>query len=77
MTESAHTLFRSPEALWLLLPLEIYWVSRVWIYARRGRIPEDPVLFTVRDRVSLGIGLAVIGVIGIALYVKLPLYALI
>lgn len=77
LTEPAHSLFRSPQALWSLVPFEIYWVSRVWIYARRGRIPEDPVLFAVKDRVSLGIGLAVIAIMLIALYVKLPFSALV
>ncbi len=77
MTAQAHVLFRAPEALWSLWPLEIYWISRIWIYARRGRIPEDPILFALKDRASLGVGLASIGIILVALFARLPLYALI
>jgi 4-hydroxybenzoate polyprenyltransferase len=77
VTPEAHGLFHAPYALWNLWPLEIYWISRVWIYARRGRIPEDPLLFALKDRVSLGIGLASIGIILVALFANLPLYALI
>jgi 4-hydroxybenzoate polyprenyltransferase len=77
VTAEAHSLFRAPEALWNLWPLEIYWISRVWIYARRGRVPDDPFLFALKDRVSLGIGLASIGIILVALFARLPLYALV
>jgi hypothetical protein len=34
-------------------PLILYWVTRVWFLARRGSLSEDPVLFSIKDRVSL------------------------
>ena len=77
ITPEAHALFRSPEALWNLWPLLIYWISRVWIQARRGRVPEDPVLFALGDRVSFLVALGAILVILVALFVKLPLYPLV
>lgn len=46
-------LYREPQVLWLLCPLLLYWVSRVWIVAHRGAMSDDPVLFAMRDRVSL------------------------
>lgn len=43
-------------ALWLICPLLLYWVSRVWLLARRGLLTEDPVVFAVKDRVSVLVG---------------------
>ena len=48
------TLYRNPEYLWLLCPLFLYWVSRVWFLAYRHQLADDPVLFAVRDRISYG-----------------------
>jgi hypothetical protein len=76
-TPEAHALFRSPQALWNLSPILMYWISRVWIEARRGRVPDDPVLFALRDRASLLAGLVAVGVVMVALFVKLPLYTLV
>ena len=47
-----------PGALWFLVPLLLYWVSRIWFLAKRGELPGDPVAFAVRDRVSLVVGRA-------------------
>ena len=45
--------------LWLVTPLMILWLSRVWLLASRGLLHEDPVIFAVTDRMSLLIGAAV------------------
>lgn len=39
--------------LWLVPPLILYWVSRVWMKTHRGEIDDDPVVFAVRDWQSL------------------------
>lgn len=49
-------LYRTPELLWLLCPLLVYWVSRVWLLTRRGEMHDDPVVFALRDRSSYFIG---------------------
>ena len=41
------------------MPLQILWLSRVWLLASRGELSEDPVVFAITDRVSLLIGAAV------------------
>lgn len=51
-------LYRHPTRLWLITPLMIYWLSRVWLLASRGELDEDPVIFAVTDRISLLIGVA-------------------
>jgi hypothetical protein len=45
--------------MWLIVPLMILWISRVWLLAGRGHLDEDPVIFAVTDRMSLLIGLGV------------------
>lgn len=76
-TAEAHALFRSPELLWILCPLLIYWIARVWVFARRGRIPSDPVLFALKDPVSGGIALACAGIVLVAFLAKLPINTLV
>jgi 4-hydroxybenzoate polyprenyltransferase/phosphoserine phosphatase len=39
-------------ALWLLLPLLLYWVMRTWLKAHRGLVDDDPVLYATRDRAT-------------------------
>ncbi len=51
-------LYEHHERLWLLCPLGLYWVGRVWLLARRGRVQEDPVVFALRDRPSYLVALA-------------------
>lgn len=42
--------------LWLVPPLILYWVSRVWLKTCRGEIDDDPVVFAIRDWQSLAVG---------------------
>ena len=51
-------LYRHPSALWALCPILLFWVSRVLMLANRGLMHDDPVIFALRDRVSLAAGLA-------------------
>jgi 4-hydroxybenzoate polyprenyltransferase len=44
--------FAHPERLWLLCPLLLFWISRVWVRTHRGQMHDDPVVFALRDRVS-------------------------
>lgn len=46
-------LYHRPHVLWLLCPMLLYWVSRVWLIAHRGAMHDDPVVFAARDKVSL------------------------
>jgi 4-hydroxybenzoate polyprenyltransferase len=46
-------LYREPRLLWLAVPILLYWISRIWIVTGRGQMPDDPVKFALRDRVSL------------------------
>jgi 4-hydroxybenzoate polyprenyltransferase len=53
-------LYHHPSRMWLITPLLILWISRVWLLASRGELDEDPVVFALTDRMSLLLGLGVL-----------------
>ena len=42
-------LYRHPEVIWLICPIILYQMARVWFLARRGQMPDDPLVFMIRD----------------------------
>ena len=40
------------QLIWLVCVLLLYWISYMWLMAHRGRMPDDPLVFALRDRVS-------------------------
>jgi 4-hydroxybenzoate polyprenyltransferase/phosphoserine phosphatase len=50
-------LYSRPKVIWMLCVLMLYWISRVWMIAQRGLMHDDPVVFALKDRQSLGVGL--------------------
>lgn len=53
-------LYRTPEFLWATVPILLVWLMRSWLIAHRGEMNEDPILFAIRDRVSIFTGLVVV-----------------
>ncbi|MBS0583224.1 MAG: UbiA family prenyltransferase [Proteobacteria bacterium] len=51
-SSASEALYRHPQVLWLLCPLLLYWISRVWFKAHRGLMDDDPVVFALTDYVS-------------------------
>ena len=51
-SDVAHVLYARYELLWLLCPLVLYWISAVWLKAHRGALPDDPLVFAMKDRAS-------------------------
>jgi 4-hydroxybenzoate polyprenyltransferase/phosphoserine phosphatase len=60
-------LYHSPGRLWLVVPLMILWLNRVWLLASRGELDEDPVVFAITDRMSLFIGIAAAAIVLLAI----------
>jgi 4-hydroxybenzoate polyprenyltransferase len=58
----SQSLYQHHKPLWLICPLMLFWISRVWIVTTRGAMHDDPVIFALRDRVSVLI-LVALGVI--------------
>lgn len=50
-------LYHQPRLLWLLCPLLLYWIARVWLLTSRGQMHDDPTVFALRDRSSRVIAL--------------------
>ena len=57
-SQDVRLLYSSPEFLFLLCPIVLYWLSRTWLLAHRGELKEDPVTLAIRDPVSYGVALA-------------------
>ncbi len=53
--------------LWLIVPLMLFWLYRVWLLGSRGEMDEDPVIFALGDRVSLAVGACVLAAAILAL----------
>jgi 4-hydroxybenzoate polyprenyltransferase len=49
----SQSLYKHSKPLWLLCPLILYWISRVWLLTVRGQMHDDPVVFALRDRISM------------------------
>lgn len=55
-------LYTHPQRIWLACPLLLYWISRTWMIAHRGRMSDDPVIFALKDPVSMVVGVLFVGV---------------
>lgn len=45
--------YREPALLWLVPPVLMYWLGRIWLLTGRGQMRDDPVRFALKDKVSL------------------------
>lgn len=52
-SETVTVLYGRPEGLWSICVLLLYWISRALLIAHRGRMHDDPIVFALKDRVSL------------------------
>lgn len=50
-------LYRQPQLIWLACPLLLFWTTRTWMLTHRGEMHDDPVVFALKDRTSLVVGL--------------------
>ena len=60
-------LYHHVTRMWLIAPLMILWLSRVWLLASRGELDEDPVVFALTDRVSIVMGVVAVVIAFLAL----------
>lgn len=49
----SQAIYHHHKPLWLICPLMLFWISRIWMLTIRGQMRDDPVVFAVRDPVSL------------------------
>ena len=56
-SEDVIFLYTQPFAILLVLPILLFWVSWVWLKAKRGEMHDDPIIFAVKDKTSLLVAL--------------------
>ncbi len=44
--------YATPYLLWLICPLLLYWIGRIWMKTTRGEMNEDPIVFALKDKIS-------------------------
>lgn len=49
-------LYRHSQMLWLVCPILLYWISRIWLLAHRGELRDDPIVAALSDPISLLLG---------------------
>ena len=59
-------IYRAPTLLWVIAPVLLYWISRVWFLAHRGQMQDDPVKFALTDSRSWICGLVITAVAALA-----------
>lgn len=62
-SDAVTELYTHPQALWLVCPLLLYWISRLWHRAIRRQLRDDPLLFAMTDGVSYLVGALAIVVV--------------
>ena len=53
-------LYPTPQLLWAVCPVMLYWLTRIWFLAGRGELPDDPVLFAATDPQSYAAGALIV-----------------
>jgi 4-hydroxybenzoate polyprenyltransferase len=66
-SEEVARLYSSPRVLWLICPVLLYWVSRVWLRAGRQEVHDDPVLDALKDPASYLCALVALAILVFAL----------
>ncbi|MEE9444355.1 MAG: UbiA family prenyltransferase [Cocleimonas sp.] len=52
-SEKVQQMYTHPEILWLICPPLLFWIGRIWLITGRGEMHEDPIVFAIKDKVSL------------------------
>lgn len=48
-SDDVRRLYDHPLRLLGMIPLLLYWISRVWLLTHRGQMHDDPIVFAIRD----------------------------
>lgn len=66
-SDTITALYSRPQALWLLCPVLLYWLSRLWLKTARGEMHDDPIVFAAKDRASRYMALAGALIVAVAI----------
>ena len=56
-SEAILKLYKMPEMVWGSVLILLYWISHMWMKAHRGEMHDDPLVFAVKDKLSLVSGI--------------------
>ena len=56
-SETVQLQYRHPEIIWLICPLLLYWINKLWLNSQRREITEDPLIWAATNRVSRAVAL--------------------
>ncbi|MDA9133824.1 UbiA family prenyltransferase, partial [Gammaproteobacteria bacterium] len=56
-TDDVILMYTYPSAIWIFLPILLFWVSWVWLKASRGEMHDDPIVFAIKDKTSIFVAL--------------------
>lgn len=65
--------YASPHLLWLVAPLLVYWILRLWIKTGRGEMRDDPLVYALMDRGSRVVVALILGMTLLAHFVHVRL----
>lgn len=51
-SDAVRLLYKTPETLWIICVVLLYWLMRTVLIAHRGDMHDDPVVFAAKDRAS-------------------------
>lgn len=54
--DTVQALYKQPHAILVTVGVLVYWISWMWLQSHRGEMHDDPVIFAVKDKVSLACG---------------------
>jgi 4-hydroxybenzoate polyprenyltransferase len=60
---NAVRLYTTPQLLWALCPIILYWYCRLLVLTHRDEMHDDPVFFVMRDRASIACGVVTLFVV--------------
>jgi 4-hydroxybenzoate polyprenyltransferase len=64
--QNTAALYSHPEVIWLSVPVLLFWIGRTWMLTHRGEMNDDPVVFAIKDRISLATGVLFAGIFWLA-----------
>jgi 4-hydroxybenzoate polyprenyltransferase len=60
-------LYQHRALIWLVCPIVLYVIGRIWVLAKRRELPDDPIMFIIKDWRSHLMGAAVAGIFYLAI----------
>ena len=65
-SDKVKLLYHHPAFLWLVSPILLYWISRIWLITHRGGMHDDPVVFAAKDKGSWAVAAVIGGLLWLA-----------